>query len=60
VEDIALPPGTTIGAIVRGDEVLTAHHDTVIESDDHVILFVVERKHIRAVEKLFQVDVTFA
>lgn len=59
IENIDLPPGTTIGAIVRGDEVLMAHHDTVIESDDHVILFVVDRKYISAVEKLFQVGVDF-
>jgi len=59
VEDIKLPPGTTIGAIVRGEEVLMAHHDTVIEADDHVILFLVDRKRIAEVERLFQVGVTF-
>lgn len=59
IEDIPLPPGATIGAIVRGDEVVMAHHDTVIEADDHVILFLVDRKHVADVEKLFQVGVTF-
>lgn len=59
IEEIALPPGTTIGAIVRGDEVLIAHHDTVIEAEDHVILFVVDKKRIAEVERLFQVGVTF-
>lgn len=59
VAQIKLPTGTTIGAIVRGEEVLIAHHDTVIESDDHVILFLVDKRKIRAVEKLFQVGVTF-
>jgi trk system potassium uptake protein TrkA len=59
LEEIALPPGTTIGAIVRGDEVLIAHHDTVIEAEDHVILFIVNKKNTKAVEKLFQVGVGF-
>ncbi len=59
VEKIKLPPGTTIGAIVRGDEVITAHHETVIEPEDHVILFLVNKKQIMEVEKLFQVGVTF-
>ena len=59
VRDLPLPPGTGIGAILRGDRVLIAHKDTVIESDDHVILFVVDKKHIAEVERLFQVDVTF-
>ncbi len=59
VEDIPLPPGTTIGAIVRNGEVIIVHHDTVIESDDHVILFLVDKRHIIDVERLFQVAVTF-
>ncbi len=59
IEDIRLPPGTTIGAIVRGEEVIMAHHDTVIEADDHVILFLVDKKRIPEVERLFQVGVTF-
>ncbi|MBT2969153.1 MAG: Trk system potassium transport protein TrkA [gamma proteobacterium symbiont of Ctena orbiculata] len=59
VEEIKLPAGTTIGAVVRGDVVLIAHHDTMIESGDHVILFLVDKRKIREVEKLFQVGVTF-
>lgn len=59
IEGIKLPPGTTIGAIVRGEEVVIVHHDTLIESEDHVILFLMDKKHIPEVEKLFQVGVTF-
>jgi trk system potassium uptake protein TrkA len=59
LDEIKLPKGTTIGAIVRGEEVIIAHHDTVIEIDDHVILFLADKKCIREVERLFQVGVTF-
>jgi len=59
VEDIDLPAGTTIGAVVRGDDVLMAHHDTVIEAEDHVIVFVADKKTLPRVEKLFQVGVRF-
>lgn len=59
VEEIKLPPGTTIGAVVRGEEVIIAHHDTIIEADDHVIMFLVDKRHIIEVERLFQVGVTF-
>jgi trk system potassium uptake protein TrkA len=59
VEQIDLPRGATIGAVVRGDEVLIAHHDTVIESEDHVILFVVNKQMISKIEKLFQVGIGF-
>jgi trk system potassium uptake protein TrkA len=53
VGDIELPEGALIGAIVRGEEVIMAHHDTVVQSDDHVILFLSDRRHLEAVEKLF-------
>lgn len=59
LEDIELPPGTTIGAILRGDEVIMAHHDTIIEAEDHVIMIVTNKRHVRDVERLFQVSVTF-
>jgi len=59
VDEVKLPPGTTIGAIVRGEKVIIAHHDTVIEAEDHVILFLVDKRHIPDVEQLFQVGVTF-
>lgn len=59
IRDIKLPPGTTIGAIVRDQEVLIAHDSTVIEANDHVVLFVIDKKHIRDVERLFQVGLTF-
>ncbi|HEC13689.1 MAG TPA: Trk system potassium transporter TrkA [Acidiferrobacteraceae bacterium] len=59
ISEIKLPPGTNIGALVRGNDVLIAHHDVVIEPEDHIILFVVDKRHIPEVEKLFQVGVTF-
>lgn len=54
VQHIKLPPGTTIGAIVRGEEVLIAHDKTVIEQDDHVVMFLVDKKYVQDVERLFQ------
>jgi len=66
VEQIGLPRGAQIGAIVRGlgsdDEatrVVMAHHDTVIERDDHVIVFLPRKRMVREVEKMFQVSATF-
>ncbi len=77
VEDIQLPRGATIGAIVRrlarpaverisdlaakerDAEVIMAHHDTTICTDDHVIMFVANKRMIPKVEKLFQVGFGF-
>ena len=59
IEEIQLPKGASIGAIVRGDDVIIAHHDTVIEAEDHIILFLIEKKRIKDVERLFSVGMNF-
>jgi trk system potassium uptake protein TrkA len=59
ISDIKLPAGATIGAIVRDNEVLIAHDDVIVASDDHVILFLVDKGQVGAVERLFQVGLTF-
>ncbi len=59
IEDIKSPPGATLAALERDGEVIIAHRDTVIESGDHVIVFVVDKRRIKDVERLFQVGFTF-
>jgi trk system potassium uptake protein len=59
LEDIDLPPGTTIGAILRDDKVMIAHDNIVVQTDDHVILFLVDKSRIPEVERLFQVGFNF-
>lgn len=58
-----LPDGARFGAIVRGKEadcrVLMPIHDLMIEEGDHVIIFVPDKRLLRAVEKLFQLKTTF-
>jgi trk system potassium uptake protein TrkA len=73
IDEVGLPKGAQVGAIVRGlhrsdgseagddarPQVIMAHHDTVIEPNDHVIVFVPRKRMVREVEKLFQVSATF-
>ena len=63
LEDIDLPEGANIGAIVRegknGSEVVIAHDNVVVQSGDHVIVFLLQKRHIRDIEKLFQVGFSF-
>jgi trk system potassium uptake protein TrkA len=59
IDEIKLPEGVTIGAVVRNDEVLIAHSHIVIESGDHVILFLIDKSRIKQVERLFQVGFGF-
>jgi trk system potassium uptake protein TrkA len=59
LDEIRLPPGASIGALVRGEDVLIAHDSLCVESDDHVILFLTDKRQVRAVENLFQVGLNF-
>ena len=59
LDTIDLPEGVNIGAIVRGKDVLIAHGHLQIETDDHVILFLVDKAKINDVERLFQVGFSF-
>lgn len=54
ISEIKLPPGTIIGAIVRDDEVIIANSYHIIEQDDHIIMFITDKKHVPEVEKIFQ------
>ena len=59
LENIKLPPATTIGAIVRNDEIIIASKDVIVEAEDHILMLLSDKRYIPAVEKLFQVSVTF-
>ena len=59
IEDMKSPPGATLAALVRDGEVIIAHHDTVIQNGDHVIVLVVDKEKTKAVEKLFSVGFSF-
>jgi trk system potassium uptake protein len=59
IDEIELPKGATIGAILRGDQVLMGHREVVIEAEDHVIVFIIDKKNVKKVEKLFQVNVGY-
>lgn len=59
VDEIKSPPESTLAALVRDNKVVPVHGDTVVQRGDHVIVFVVDKKHQREVEQLFQVGYTF-
>ena len=59
VREIPFPPGTGIGAIVRNQQVIIPNKESIIEAEDHVIIFMDDKSCIGDVEALFQVAVTF-
>lgn len=59
IQNINLPPGTTIGGIVRNDKVLMAHRDVILEHEDHMILFVTDKRNINDIERLLQVSPSY-
>lgn len=54
LKDIELPEGVMIGALVRGNQVFMGHHNVVIESGDRVIVFLIDKRKLRQIERLFQ------
>lgn len=59
VSEINLPKSSTIGAILRGEDVIIADQDTVIKAEDHIILIVADKKRVAEIENLFQVNIIF-
>ena len=73
VEDLRLPADVHIGLIVRGipegktaedaegvpTEVIIPRSNTVIETGDHVVFFLPNKRLVRNVENLFRVSATF-
>ncbi len=59
IAEINLPKGSNIGAIVRDKKVILPRLNTIIEADDHVILFLTDKSHIKEVEQLFEVKLAF-
>lgn len=59
IDELDLPEGVRLGAIVRGKKVIVAHRNVVIEPEDHVIVFLADKAQIPAVEGLFSVGMGF-
>jgi trk system potassium uptake protein TrkA len=59
IPELNLPVDIVIGAIVRKESVILANDDLIIETNDHAIIFVLDKKDISKVEKMFQVSVGF-
>jgi len=54
VDQINLPEGVILGALIRDHEVIPVHHDTVFSDGDHVVMFALEKKLIKSIEHYFQ------
>ncbi len=59
LSEIKFPKDTTVGAILRQDQLVKLNKETVVEEHDHIIIFVINKKKMPEVEKLFQVSATF-
>lgn len=59
IDQVEMPAGASIGAVVRGETILMPQQNPVIQSEDHLIVFVTRRRLIPKVEQLFQVSASF-
>lgn len=54
VDSINFPPGIVMGALIRNNQVIAIHHDTVFAENDHVVMFAMDKKLVGNIEKIFQ------
>lgn len=54
IAELKLPNTAIIGAIWRAGEVLVAHKDLTVEENDHIVVFLGDKKSVTEIEKLFQ------
>ena len=59
IEELKLPETATIGGIVRGDKLLIAHHDVIVEPEDHLIVFLMDKRRLPEVTALLQAGATW-
>lgn len=59
LKKLKLPPGSTVCAVVKQNDVLLPSSDVVIEENDRVILFLSDKRYIPAIEKMFQVGMGY-
>jgi trk system potassium uptake protein len=54
VNKVNFPDGIVLGALIRNQQVVSIHHDTVFEENDHVIMFAMDKKLVTNIEVTFQ------
>jgi trk system potassium uptake protein TrkA len=55
IEEIVLPEGSFITAVVSNKgQIRAVHHTTIIQPDDHVIVFISNRESVVEIETLFE------
>jgi len=54
VDSINFPEGIVMGALIRDNQVISIHHETVFEEGDHVVMFAMDKKLVVNIEKKFQ------
>jgi trk system potassium uptake protein len=54
VDQINLPDGVVLGALIRNKEVIPIHHDTIFEEQDNVVMFALNKKLVKNIEGFFQ------
>ncbi len=59
LEQLKLPPGSTVCAVVKGSNVVLPSNSVVIEENDHVIIFLSDKRYISVIEKMFQVGMGY-
>tara|TARA_Y100000768_G_scaffold271570_1_gene207669 strand:- start:7049 stop:8422 length:1374 start_codon:yes stop_codon:yes gene_type:complete len=59
IHELELPSGCKIGAIYRKSQIILCRKDTVINSNDRLVVYLLHKKDFSKLAKLFQVGIGF-
>ena len=59
LEELELPPSANVVGVVRGEKLLIAHHDVIVEPNDHLIVFLHDKRELPQLESLFRAEATW-
>ncbi|MDO9104745.1 MAG: Trk system potassium transporter TrkA [Methylovulum sp.] len=54
VDTVKLPEGIVLGALIRNNEAISIHHDTIFVDGDHVVMFTLDKKLVPCIEERFR------
>ncbi len=57
--ELDLPASANVVGLVRGDKLLIAHHDVIVEPNDHLIVFLLDKRDLPKVEAAFRAGATW-
>ena len=57
--ELELPESANVVGVIRGEKLLIAHRDVIVEPNDHLIVFLLDKRDLPRVEAVFRAGATW-